>query len=89
VTRHSPEDRDFSGTTLEDGLAWCLVWLLAPELGVGPFLVGNDSIPLDSARNRCGPEPKPVADGVRRCSRSRHDADELYKGRLDVNVGLF
>jgi hypothetical protein len=89
VTRHSPEDRDFSGTTLEDGLAWCLVWLLAPELGVGPFLVGNDSIPLDSARNRCGPEPKPVADGVRRCSRSRHDADDLDKGRLDGNVGLF
>ena len=34
VTHHSPEDWDFSGTTLEDGLAWCPVWLMAPELGV-------------------------------------------------------
>jgi hypothetical protein len=23
----------------EEGLAWCLVWLMAPELGIGPFLV--------------------------------------------------
>jgi hypothetical protein len=25
--------------TLEEGLAWCLVWLMASELGIGPFLV--------------------------------------------------
>ena len=45
VTVHSPEEHDFSGKTLEEGLAWCLVWLMAKgtpregtELGVGPFL---------------------------------------------------
>jgi len=39
VTLHSPEEQDFSGKTLEEALAWCLVWLMAPEIGVGPFLV--------------------------------------------------
>jgi hypothetical protein len=39
VTHHSPEERDVSGTTLEDGIAWCPVWLMAPALGVGPFLI--------------------------------------------------
>ena len=27
VTLHSPEDRDFSRKTLEEALAWCVVWL--------------------------------------------------------------
>ena len=35
----SPEEQTFSGMTLEEALAWCLVWLMAPEIGVGPFLV--------------------------------------------------
>ena len=39
VTLHSPDEQDFSGKTLEEGLAWCLVWLMAPEIGIGPFLV--------------------------------------------------
>jgi hypothetical protein len=39
VTLHSPDEQDFSGKTLEEALAWCLVWLMAPELGIGPFLV--------------------------------------------------
>ena len=39
VTFRSPEKQDFSGKTLEEARAWCLVWLMAPELGVGPFLV--------------------------------------------------
>jgi hypothetical protein len=42
VTLHSPKEQDFSGTTLKEALAWCLwclVWLMAPELGIGPFLV--------------------------------------------------
>jgi hypothetical protein len=39
VTLSSPEEQTFYGRTLEEGLAWCLVWLMAPELGVGPFLV--------------------------------------------------
>jgi hypothetical protein len=38
VTLHSPKEQDVSGKTLEEALAWCLVWLKAPELGVGPFL---------------------------------------------------
>ena len=38
-TLHSPEEHDFSGKTLEEALAWWLVWLMAPEIGVGPFLV--------------------------------------------------
>src|SRR5687768_16663071 len=39
VTLHSPDEHDFYGKTLEEALAWCLVWLMAPELGVGPFQV--------------------------------------------------
>lgn len=39
VTLHSPDQQDFYGRTLEEALAWCLVWLMAPELGVGPFAV--------------------------------------------------
>jgi hypothetical protein len=35
----SPEEQTFSGRTLEEALAWCLVWLMAPELGAGPFVV--------------------------------------------------
>jgi hypothetical protein len=34
-------EQDVSGTTLEDGLAWCLVWLMFPELGIGQFVVGS------------------------------------------------
>src|SRR5215207_1747497 len=39
VTLDSPDRQEFSGKTLEEALAWCLVWLMAPELGIGPFLV--------------------------------------------------
>ena len=39
VTLHSPEEQDFYGRTLEEALAWSLVWPMAPELGVGPFAV--------------------------------------------------
>jgi len=38
VTLDSPERQEFSGRTLEEALAWCLGWLMAPELGIGPFL---------------------------------------------------
>ena len=37
VTLSSPEEQTFDGRTLEEALAWCLVWLMAPEIGVGPF----------------------------------------------------
>jgi hypothetical protein len=36
VTLHSPEEH-FYGKTLEEALAWCLVWLIASELRIGPF----------------------------------------------------
>jgi hypothetical protein len=39
VTLSSPEEQTFYGRTLEEALAWCLVWLMAPELGVGPFRI--------------------------------------------------
>jgi hypothetical protein len=39
VTLSSLEEQTFNGKTLEEALAWCLVWLMAPELGVGPFVV--------------------------------------------------
>jgi hypothetical protein len=29
---------DFYGNTLEEALAWRLVWLMAQELGVWPFV---------------------------------------------------
>jgi hypothetical protein len=35
--RDSLEEQAFYGRTLEEALAWCLVWLMASELGVGPF----------------------------------------------------
>jgi hypothetical protein len=35
----SPEEQTFDGMTLEEALAWCLVWLMAPQLGIGPFVV--------------------------------------------------
>jgi hypothetical protein len=39
VTLTSSEEQTFSGKTLEEALAWCLVWLMAPELGVRSFLI--------------------------------------------------
>jgi hypothetical protein len=39
VVLMSPEEHEFHGKSLEEALAWCLVWLMAPELGVGPFVV--------------------------------------------------
>ena len=51
VTRHSPKEQGFFGRTLDEALAWCLVWLMAkrtghpegldwgPELGVWLFPV--------------------------------------------------
>jgi hypothetical protein len=38
VTLLSPEET-FYGRTLEEALAWCLVWLMAPEISVDQFLV--------------------------------------------------
>ena len=31
-----PERQTFRGRTLAEALAWCLVWLMVEELGVGP-----------------------------------------------------
>ena len=35
----SPEEQTIYGKTLEEALAWCLVWLMAPEIGIGSFVV--------------------------------------------------
>jgi hypothetical protein len=34
-----PVELPFYGRTLSEGLAWCLVGLMVPELGIGQFLV--------------------------------------------------
>jgi hypothetical protein len=34
----SPRE-EFYGRTLEEALAWWLIWLMGPEIGVGPFRV--------------------------------------------------
>ena len=39
VTLCSPDEQDFYAKTLEEGLAGCLMWLMAPEPGIRPFLV--------------------------------------------------
>ncbi len=38
-TLSSPEEQTVSGRMQREGLAWCLAWLMAPELRIGPFLV--------------------------------------------------
>jgi hypothetical protein len=43
-TLHSPEVQAFYGKTLEEALAWCLVWLKVPEIGVGPFMVRDADV---------------------------------------------
>lgn len=37
VRLYRPEQHDFYGRTLQEALAWCLVWLMTPELGVDQF----------------------------------------------------
>jgi hypothetical protein len=39
VTLHHPEEQTFYVRTLEEALAWCLVWLMAPEIGIGQYLL--------------------------------------------------
>jgi hypothetical protein len=39
VRLHHPEEQTFYGRTLEEALAWCLVWLMVPEIGIGQFQV--------------------------------------------------
>ncbi len=39
VILRSPEGQEFSGKTLDEALAWRLVWLLAPALRVGTVLL--------------------------------------------------
>lgn len=38
VVLHHPQEATFHGRTLEEALAWCLVWLMAPELGIDPLV---------------------------------------------------
>jgi hypothetical protein len=44
VTLSSPDEQEFYGRTLEEALTLCLVWLMAPELGIGPFLVRSSAL---------------------------------------------
>ena len=39
VTLHFPDQQNFSGRTLEEGLVWCPVWLMFPNVGIGQYLV--------------------------------------------------
>jgi hypothetical protein len=39
VPLYYPEEEICYGKALEEALAWCRVWLIAPEIGVRPFLV--------------------------------------------------
>jgi len=39
VTLHSPEEQTVYGRSLKEPLAWYLVWLMAPELSMGQFLI--------------------------------------------------
>jgi hypothetical protein len=39
VTLLYPQRQEFYGRTLEEDLAWCLVWFMAPEIGIGQFSV--------------------------------------------------
>ena len=41
VTLYFPEERTFSGATLEEGLTACLAWLLAPERRDAPAAGGG------------------------------------------------
>jgi hypothetical protein len=42
----SPAEQEFYGRTLKEALAWGLVWVMAPELGVGPVLVWSVGQPV-------------------------------------------
>jgi hypothetical protein len=44
VRLYDPEEQTVHGKVLEEGLAWCLVWLMTPELGVGSFGVRRRAI---------------------------------------------
>ncbi len=39
VFLHHPDEETFHGRTLGEALAWTLVWLMAPEIGIGQYLV--------------------------------------------------
>ena len=76
VTLHSPDEQDFYGRTLEV-LAWCLVWLMFPELGIGPLLVwtsflspNNGQRPLFSRVSIVTSRPAPTLQPISRRRRS-------------------
>lgn len=39
VTLMSPKEQAFYGRTLEEALAWTLVYLMTPEIGIDQFLI--------------------------------------------------
>jgi hypothetical protein len=53
---------EFYGRTLEEAPAWCPVWLMAPEIGTGPFRVSVPPPPADwKRREDAALEVAPVA----------------------------
>jgi hypothetical protein len=44
VTLVAPEQHEFSGRTLEEALAWCLVWLMAPNQKIRGSCVSTQRI---------------------------------------------
>jgi hypothetical protein len=47
---HSPEEQDFYGKTLEETLAWCLVWLMAKGTGHPKGLAWGHEIRIGPVR---------------------------------------
>ena len=81
VTLHSPEEQTYYGKTLEAGLAWCLVGLMAPELGGGdcrqPWGDPRVAAERTTAATSPGGEPHRGGDGSCRHRRFREDATVL------------
>ena len=85
VTLHSLEEQTFSGKTLEEALAWCLVWLMAPELGIGPYsrLIERATGPDPVSRSGA------ATTGISLSARVSHDLlqDELHVGERRAGQG--
>jgi transcriptional regulator with XRE-family HTH domain len=91
VTLNSSERQEFYGRTLEEGLAWCLVWLMAPELGIGPFLVCRHEERSHSDLSPRHDQFLTLIDSVRSVSlhcerRSRGGMGPAHKGGNEMGV---
>jgi hypothetical protein len=57
----SPEEQEFYGKTLEEALAWCLVWLMAPALGLRPSLANSPASTRIATVASQGSSPSPAS----------------------------